>query len=95
MSPVQSREETGKDVTEALSAVAGALSGKVLDKDDLRNLEKQIRTDEDAQTAIQAITESVGGKVPIVKYCPITGRRYAAHMEYCPEHNVKLKIVEP
>ena len=95
MSPVQSREETGEDAKQAFSAVAGALSGKFLDEDDLRNLEKQIRTDEDAQTAIQAITESVGGKVPIVKYCPITGRRYAAHMEYCPEHNVKLKIVEP
>ena len=95
MSPVQNQEETGKDVKEALSAVAGALSGKLLDEDDLRALEKQIRTDEDAQTAIQAITESVGGKVPVVKYCPITGRRYAAHMEYCPEHNVKLEIVGP
>ena len=95
MSPVQSQEETEEDVQEALSAVAGALSGKPLDEDDLRNLEKQIRTDEEAQTAIQAITGSVGGKVPVVKYCPITGKRYAAHMEYCPEHNVKLEIVEP
>ena len=94
-SPVQSKEETGKDVKEALSAVAGALSGKTLDEDDLRNLEKQIRTDEEAQTAIQAITGSVGGQAPVVKYCPITGKRYAAYMEYCPEHNVKLEVVEP
>ena len=95
MGPVQSQEETGEDVTEALSAVAGALSGKSLSEDDIRNLEKQIRTDEQAQSAIQAITESVGGKTPIVKYCPVTGKRYAVHMEYCPEHNVKLEIVEP
>ena len=67
MGPVQSQEETGEDVTEALSAVAGALSGKSLSEDDIRNLEKQIRTDEQAQSAIQAITESVGGKTTIVK----------------------------
>jgi len=93
--PAQSQQETGEEAREVLSAVAGALSGKPLDEDDLRNLEKQIRTDEEAQTAIQAITESVGGKVPVVKYCPITGKRYSADMEYCPEHNVKLEIVEP
>ena len=94
-SPVQSQEETKGDVREAFSAVAGALSGKPLDEDDLKSLEKQIRTDEEAQTAIQAITGSVGGQAPIVKYCPVTGQRYAAHIEYCPEHNVKLEIVEP
>ncbi|MCK5180718.1 MAG: hypothetical protein KAR32_14395 [Candidatus Omnitrophica bacterium] len=92
---VQGEGETGQDVQEALSAVAGALSGKKLSEEDLKNLEKQIRTDEEAQTAIQAITGSVGGQAPVVKYCPITGERYAAHMEYCPEHNVKLEIVEP
>lgn len=91
-SPMQSREETGKDVQEALSAVAGALSGKSLSKEEIRDLEKQIRTDEGAQTAIQAITEAVGG-TPVVKYCPITGQRYAPHFEVCPEHGVELKRV--
>ena len=95
MPSVQSQEETGEDVQNALSAVAGALSGKTLDEEDLRSLEKQIRTDEDAQTAIRAISESVGGQAPVVKYCPVTGKRYAAHMEFCPEHNVKLEIVVP
>lgn len=94
-SAVKSERESVEETKEALSAVAGALSGKDLDEEDLRDLEQQIRTDEDAQTAIQAITDSVGGKAPVVKYCPVTGRRYAAHLETCPEHNVKLEIVEP
>jgi len=63
-----------------------------LNEEELRDLKKQIRTDKEAQTAIQAITESVGGN-QTVKYCPVTGRRYAAHIEICPEHQVKLEIV--
>ena len=88
----RSSQESEKEVQEALSAVAGALSGKQLSEEEVRELERQIRTDEEAQTAIQAITESVGGK-PIVKYCPVTGKRYAAHIETCPEHDVQLEIV--
>jgi hypothetical protein len=93
-SPIQGRKETREDVKDALSAVAGALGGKPLDEKALRNLEKQVRTDEDAQTAIRAITESVGGKTPAVKYCPVTGRRYAPHLEICPEHGVELKTLD-
>lgn len=92
---VQSQEESDKEVKEALTAVAGAISGRPLDEKELQELEKQIRTDEKAQTAVQAITDSMGGKTPVVKYCPIDGRRYAPHMEYCPIHNVKLEVVEP
>ncbi len=94
VSPAQSEGETREEAQEALSAIAGALSGKPLSEEDFRNLEKQIREDEEAQTAIQAITGSIGGGAPIVKYCPITGQRYAPHMEICPEHQVPLKIVE-
>ena len=94
VSTVQSESETRKEAQEALAAVAGALSGKTLNEEDLRHLEKQIREDKEAQTAIQAITESVGGKPPIVKYCPITGQRYASYMEECPEHHVPLKVVD-
>ncbi len=92
--PIKTEEETSDDVESALSAVAGALGGKELDQEDLKRLEKQIRTDEDAQSAIQVITESVGGDAQ-VKYCPITGKRYAPHLEMCPEHAVLLEIVSP
>lgn len=94
MAPVQHKTESREDVQEALSVVAGALSGKKLSEEELRDLVKQIRTDEDAQSAIQAITESVGGQAPVAKYCPVTGRRYAPHLEVCPEHNVELKTVD-
>ncbi len=90
----KSQNETNEDVSEALSAVAGALSGKQLSKEEIQNLEEQIRTDEEAQTAIKAITDSVG-KTSAVKYCPVTGRRYAVHLEVCPEHQVQLEIVDP
>ena len=92
---VQRSKEKNENVEGALSAVAGALSGKALSKEEVRNLEKQIQTDEDAQTAIEAITDSVGGKDPRVKYCPVTGKRYAPYLEICPEHKVKLEVVHP
>ena len=94
-SSVQGEGESREDVQEALSAIAGALSGKKLSDKELRDLERQIREDKEAQSAIQSITESVGGQAPVVKYCPVTGRRYAPHMELCPEHGVTLEIVEP
>jgi len=89
-----SKENKG-DIEGVLSAIAGALSGKTLSEEELRNLEKQIQTDEEAQTAIQSITDSVGGKASPVKYCPVTGRRYASHLEICPEHQVQLEVVSP
>jgi hypothetical protein len=95
VSPTGHKGETEQETQKALSAVAGAVSGKPLSDEDLRNLEKQIREDEGAQTAVQAITESVGGKAPLVKYCPVDGQRYAPHMEICPEHHVPLEIVNP
>jgi len=95
MHQIQDSKGDEENIGEILSAVSGALRGKQLSEEELRNLEKQIRTDKDAQTAVQAITDSVGGKVPQVKYCPVTGKRYAAHLEICPEHQVRLEIVSP
>ncbi len=92
---VQDSKGDEENISEILSAVSGALSGKQLSAEELRNLEKQIRTDEDAQTAVQAITDSIGGKALQVKYCPVTGKRYASHLEICPEHQVSLEIVSP
>jgi len=94
-SQVQHSKENTEDVREVLSAVAGALSGKKLSKEEIRNLEKQIRTDKEAQSAIQVITDSVGGKILQVKYCPVTGKRYASHIEICPEHQIQLEVVSP
>jgi len=94
-SQVQNSKKDTEDIGEILAVVAGALSGKPLSEEELNNLEKQIQTDEEAQSAIQAIADSVGGKATNVKYCPVTGRRYAFHFELCPEHQVKLEVVSP
>ena len=91
----QNSKRDTEDVGEILSAVVGALSGKPLSEEELHNLKEQIQSDEEAQSAIQAIADSVGGKATRVKYCPVTGRRYASHLEICPEHQVKLEIVSP
>lgn len=95
ISQVQRSKENTEDAGEILSAVAGALSGKTLSEEEIRNLEKQIRTDEEAQSAVQVITDSVGGKISQVKYCPVTGKRYASHIEICPQHQIKLEVVSP
>lgn len=91
----QVQGESREEVQEALTAVAGALSGKQLSQEELSDLEHQIRTDAQAQSAIQAITDSVGGATPVVKFCPVTGRRYAAHLQRCPVHDVLLEVVSP
>jgi len=94
-SQVKNSKEDAKDVREAISTVVGALSGKPLSEEDLNSLEKQVQTDKEAQSAIQAIADSVGGKATHVKYCPVTGKRYASNLEICPEHQVQLEVVSP
>jgi hypothetical protein len=93
--PIKAESETNQDVQEALTAVAGAMRGRKLSEEEKRNLERQIRSDTEAQSAIQAISESVSGKSVKVKYCPITGKRYAPNLEECPEHHVPLETVDP
>ena len=90
----RSEGETDREAQEALTAVAGAVAGKPLSQEEIRQLEKQLREDKEAQSAVQAITGSMSASTPVVKYCPITGKRYAPHMEFCPEHNVPLKVVD-
>ena len=87
--------KANKEAQSALSSVAGAMSGRQLSDQEIRDLEKQIRTDKEAQTAIQAIAESLGLTAPLVKYCPVTGRRWAPHFDKCPEHHVPLEMVGP
>ena len=93
--PIKAESETNKDVQDALTAVAGALSARELTQEEKRKLEEQIRNDPEAQSAIQAIGDSVSGKSIKVKYCPISGERYAPNFEICPVHHVPLETVNP
>ena len=71
------------------------MSGRELSEEEKRNLQEQMRTDKDAQSAVQAISGSVSGKNVKVKYCPVGGERYAPHIETCPVHGVRLELVDP
>jgi hypothetical protein len=93
--PIKHESESNEDVQEALTAVAGALSGREFSEEEKRNLQEQIRTDPDAQSAVQAIGGAVSGKDVKVKYCPVGGERYAPHLETCPVHHVPLEMVDP
>ncbi len=87
-------KETSRDVEKALGDVAEALSGKPLTEEERKELRKQILHDKEAQSAIGVISESLDTTKIVVKYCPKTGNRYAAHLEMCPIHNVLLDVVE-
>ena len=78
---------------ESLKLVVGAISGKEVSRDDLKNVAKQVKKDPEARTAVESITQTMGGNVEI-KYCPVCGKRYSSKFEKCPKHGVLLKAVE-
>ncbi len=94
VSQPKAETESRKDVREALGTITQAISGKQLSKEELKNLTKDLRTNKDARSAIQSITDSMSRKTVKVKYCPVTGRRYAPRVVICPVHKVKLKLLE-
>ena len=82
-----------KEAESSLTSVAGALAGKKLSPEDIKKLEKQIATDKDAQSAVKSIGNSMQGQA-MVKYCPVDGQRYSAHLTICPDHGVELKSLD-
>ncbi|MBU0467732.1 MAG: hypothetical protein KKD07_01800 [Candidatus Omnitrophica bacterium] len=90
----QKVHESSDEQESALLAVVGAVSDKVLSEKDLRKLLKDIKNDEEAQSAINVVADSMSNKQLQVKYCPVTGKRYSSSISSCPEHNVELKWVE-
>jgi len=92
--PMKSETETNEDVKEAVVSVAEAVSGKDLSEEDKKNLVEQIRSDAEAQSAIQSITDSISQTKQRVKYSPATGKRYAPHMTVDPETGTPLEWLE-
>lgn len=89
----EKQSDVRKEEQSSLISVAGAISGKELTDEDLKNLGKQLRTSEEAKSAVEIITNSLSGNNKI-KYCPIDGKRYGPNLEKCPDHNVLLKELE-
>ena len=78
-----------------MGSIAEAIGGQPLTEEELKSLQKQIREEPQTQSAVQNISDAMSGKAVAVKYCPVTGKRYAADITVCPVHNVALKLVEP
>ena len=93
-SPGGSSQETPQDVGKALQSITGNLTGKEMSEEDLRELSRQIQKDEEAKSAVEAVTTAVGGGVVSAKYCPVDGKHFSADMKTCPAHKVELVPIE-
>ncbi|MBF0484736.1 MAG: hypothetical protein HQL25_08550 [Candidatus Omnitrophica bacterium] len=82
-----------KDAEQTLTSVTSALAGKPVSEQDLRKLEKDLRNDPEARSAVNEVANSFNGEVK-VKYCPVDGKRFAPNIIECPIHHVPLKWVE-
>ena len=88
------RKESRQESLSAASAVLEAVSGQDVTEKDLKNLAQQMREDEEAQSAVQSISNAFDPNRPKIKYCPVCGKRYRFTFEECPVHHVPLKILE-
>lgn len=92
--PSGTSAETPQEVSTALQSVAGAVTGQKVDKKRLEDLAQEMQQDKATESAVQSVTEALGGAKRVIKYCPIDGKRFSGKVEVCPEHNVLLKNVE-
>jgi len=82
-----------EDLSVGVKAVAEGLTGKAFTDEEVRELERKMQSDEETQTAIQSISGAL--LTPkAVKYCPMTGKRYAVRLQRCPVHDVDLKSLK-
>ena len=94
VSPSGKPQESREDTERSLKTVAEGVTGKSLTEDEWKNLEHQLKTDKEAQSAVGVMTGAVAGEGPNVKYCPVGGERYSARVDICPVHAVELKPLE-
>ena len=92
--PSAMRGETPREAAAALGSVVGAISGKDVDEQDLRDLSRQIQQDPQAQQAIESVANAVSGTDLKLKYCPVDGQRFSAKFMVCPQHNVALQELQ-
>ncbi len=90
----QPKTDANAEMESALKSVAGAVKGSPLTDADLKKLNKQMREDKDAQSAVSTITGAMSGKEHTIKYCPKDGKRFAGSVQICPDHNVELRWVD-
>jgi hypothetical protein len=86
--------ESSQDVEQAIKAIAEAVSGREVNEKELQELKHQLRHDEGARSAIQSMTNAMDQRPKRIKYSPLTGKRYAPHLEVDPETGAKLEWLE-
>jgi len=87
-------QETQQDVSKALKSVGEAISQTQLNDQQLKDLENQVRSDPQAQTAIESVTDALTGHAGMVRYCPVDGKHFSVELIRCPTHGVPLQEVE-
>lgn len=92
-SGVSKKKESRQEVKTAIGSVMSAVSGQEISQSDIKQFEKQIRKDKEAQTAVQVIADSITNANVKIKYCPVCGKRFSPHISICPEHKVDLEKV--
>lgn len=83
-----------REAVDSMRSVTQAISGKTLTDEELIDLSRKIENDPEAKSAVESITQSLGGEAAVPKYCPVDGERFAPHKTQCPTHNVTLKRVD-
>jgi len=81
------------DLRKTVGTIAEGVSGKKLSPEEMKQLERDLMKNPEAQKAIETMGNSwIGAKQ--IKYCPVDGERYAPNIELCPTHNVILKTLD-
>jgi len=94
LSSTPPRQETSQEAISAMKSVTSSISGEKISDEDLKSLDKELKKDEEAQSAVRTITDALSEKRVIIKYCPVTGKRYSPSLKKCPIHGVELIVVE-
>lgn len=85
--------ETSTEQLDAAKKVMGAVAGgRDVTPADMKRVVRDIRTNPEAQSAVQAIVGTAGD--PVVKYSPVTGKHYSGDLEYDPETGAKLEVIK-
>ena len=85
--------ENYRDIDASLRSVAEGVSGKALNDKEYKQLKNDLRSDPEAQSAVQSVTDALTQEI-IIKYCPVCGKRYSFDFEFCSEDGTLLKILE-
>jgi hypothetical protein len=86
------RPVTRQDI-DAVKRVASEIAGREVSEEELYRLGKMMQANAQTQEAVGVITNTLTQK-PIIKYCPVDGKRFAPNITICPQHNVELKVLE-